>query len=173
MTVVVPAPALFGGANNIGALRPLLSRRAVEGEYRLINDAEGRLAILLIDGANASTPAAVVIPFDANFSRRTEVALRVWRLATGQPKRKAPGTIAPQRRRRLALSLRALDGHLDVASYRDIARALFGAARVPAGRTWKTHDIRDRTIRLVRAGLHLMQRGYLDLLGYPHRRPRK
>jgi hypothetical protein len=164
---------LFGRANNISALRPLLSRRAVDGEYWLINDAEGWLAIVLIDGANASTPAAVVIPFDTNFSRRTEVARRVWRLATGQPKRKAPATIAPQSRRRLALALRALDGHLDAASYRDIARALFGATRVPIGRSWKTHDIRDRTIRLVRGGLQLMQGGYLNLLCFPHRRRRE
>jgi hypothetical protein len=44
---------------------------------------------------------------------------------------------------------------------------LFGRARVPAGPGWKTHDVRDRTIRLARAGLELMQGGYLDLLQYP------
>jgi len=44
---------------------------------------------------------------------------------------------------------------------------LFGRARVPAGPAWKTHELRDRTIRLARAGMELMQGGYLDLLRYP------
>jgi hypothetical protein len=39
----------------------------------------------------------------------------------------------------LVLVLRALDAH------------------VPSGASWKTHDLRDRTIRLVRTGLHLMR----------------
>jgi hypothetical protein len=41
---------------------------------------------------------------------------------------------------------------------------LFGDERVAAGPGWKTHDLRDRTIRLVRTGIELMQGGYLDLL---------
>ena len=68
------------------------------------------------------------------------------------------------------LALRALDGRLAGETYRAIAQALFGAARVPAGPGWKTHDLRDRTIRLARAGLKLMQGGYLDLLRYPQQR---
>jgi hypothetical protein len=70
------------------------------------------------------------------------------------------------------LSLRALDARLAGEAYRAIARALFGSTRVPAGAAWKTHDLRDRTIRLARTGLDLMQGGYLDLLRYPHRRDR-
>ncbi|MFL9824185.1 DNA -binding domain-containing protein [Rhodoplanes sp. SY1] len=49
-------------------------------------------------------------------------------------------------------------------AYRAIAAGLFGDARVPKGRAWKTHDLRDRTIRLVRSGTRLMRGGYLDLL---------
>jgi len=41
---------------------------------------------------------------------------------------------------------------------------LFGDARVPASPGWKTHDLRDRTIRLVHSGMELMQGRYLDLL---------
>jgi hypothetical protein len=68
------------------------------------------------------------------------------------------------------LTLRALDGRLAGETYRGIARALFGAPRVPAGPAWKTHDLRDRTIRLVRTGVDLMQGGYLDLLRHQRRR---
>ena len=44
---------------------------------------------------------------------------------------------------------------------------MFGRARIPAGPGWKTHELRDRTIRLARAGMELMRGGYLDLLRYP------
>jgi hypothetical protein len=72
--------------------------------------------------------------------------------------------LTQQRRHRLTLALRALDGCLAGEFYRVIAAGLFGDARIPAGAGWKTHDLRDRTIRLVRGGLELTQGGYLDLL---------
>ena len=64
-------------------------------------------------------------------------------------------------------TLRALDGRLAGESYRIIAQSLFGRSHIPAGAGWKTHELRDRTIRLARAGLKLMRGGYLDLLRYP------
>jgi hypothetical protein len=127
---------------------------------------------MLINGASASTPAAVVIPLDRDFAARIDAALRLWRCATGRPPRRSPDDLTQHRRRRLMLSLRALDARLAGEAYRAIARALFGSTRVPAGAAWKTHDLRDRTIRLARTGLDLMQGGYLDLLRYPHRRDR-
>ena len=74
-----------------------------------------------------------------------------------------------QRRDRLVDALRALDARLDGETYRTIAEALFGAECVPA-RAWKTHDLRNRTIRLVQSGQELMRGGYFDLLRYPLRR---
>ena len=53
-------------------------------------------------------------------------------------------------------------------SYRLIAQALFGETSGSAGPAWKTHDLRDRTIRPCRHGLELMRGGYLALLR--HRR---
>jgi hypothetical protein len=35
---------------------------------------------------------------------------------------------------------------------------------------WKTHDLRARTVRLVRSGLDLMRGGYIRLLSGRHRR---
>ena len=67
--------------------------------------------------------------------------------------------------------MRALDAHLDQASYRQIAEALFGFDAVFA-QPWKTSDLRQRVIRLVQAGTKLMRGGYRDLLTYPHRRKR-
>jgi len=70
---------------------------------------------------------------------------------------------SPQRRDRLVSMVRALDGHLAEASYREIAQVLFGARRVE-GEMWKTSSLCDRTIRLVKGGLALMRAGYRKLL---------
>jgi len=74
----------------------------------------------------------------------------------------------PQRRRRLALALRALDARMEGGTYREIAEVLFGAKHIPE-RAWKTHDLRNRTIRLVQTGFALMRGGYRALLRPPLR----
>jgi hypothetical protein len=125
---------------------------------------------VLTRGANAAMPGAVLIPLDADFAVRAAAGLRLWHVATGRPRGRPPDRLTPQRRVRLGLTLRALDGRLADETYRVIAQVLFGSARIPAGAGWKTHELRDRTIRLARAGLALMQGGYLDLLRYPQPR---
>jgi hypothetical protein len=119
---------------------------------------------LLIGDTNPDMPAAVVIPLDANFATRVEAALRLWRIVTGPRRRRPPDRLTRQQRHRLVLTLRALDARLAGESYRVIAAGLFADAPIPVGPGWKTHDLRDRTIRLVRAGMRLMQGRYLDLL---------
>ena len=64
-------------------------------------------------------------------------------------------------------ALRALDGRNEGKTYRAIAEGIFGKKRIPE-HAWKTHDLRNRTIRLVQRGLALMWGGYRDLL-----RPRR
>lgn len=124
---------------------------------------------MLVDGVSPSAPAAALIPFDADFTTRLGASLRLRNRMTGRFHTRPPERPTTQRRHRLALTLRALDGRLAHASYRVIAQSLFGRARIPAGATWKTHDLRDRTIRLARNGLKLMRGGYLDLLRLPRR----
>jgi hypothetical protein len=162
--VVAPAQKIFAEAGSISRLTPVLRRAAIEGEYWLLNHGGDPLAAVLIDAARADTPAAVIIPLDGDFVTRAEAAARVWRLASGRPRRRSFDHLTQIQRRRLTLALRALDGHLAGATYREIARVLFGTTRIPSGPSWKTHDLRDRTIRLVRMGLRLMQGRYLDLL---------
>jgi hypothetical protein len=163
----VPTPEAFRDARNVRAIAPSFERRAADGDYWLIDEHHGRLPVVLIRGAGATTPAAVVIPLDLDFAARANAALRLWRIVTGQPRGRLPDRMTRQRRHRLVLTLRALDGRLAGESYRVIAQSLFGRTRIPAGAGWKTHELRDRTIRLARAGLKLMQGGYLDLLRYP------
>ncbi len=108
------------------------------------------------------------MPLDRLFEVRAAVALRLWRALAGRPLGRDSATLPAARHDRLVLALRALDGRLAEASYREIAGTLFGAARVPE-RGWKTHDLRDRTARLVRSGVAMMQGGYRRLLLYPFR----
>jgi len=74
---------------------------------------------------------------------------------------------APRRSNRCRLQ--PVKRRLEGESYRVIAQSLFRPARIPAGAAWKTHELRDRTIRLARVGLKLMRGGYLELLRYPRK----
>ncbi len=120
-----------------------------------------------IDNAGTGSPA-VLVPFDHLFDIRITAAIRLWRALSDRKPGRDPGALSAHRRKRLVLALRALDARLEDATYRDIAVALFGRDRLPRC-GWKTHDLRDRTIRLTRLGFHLMKGGYRDLLLHPYR----
>jgi hypothetical protein len=91
---------------------------------------------------------AAELPFDEDFEIRARAARRLWRALHGSAAGPAFHELSPQRRQRLALALRALDARTKGSTYRVIAAAQFGAKRIPE-RAWKTHDLRNRTIRLV------------------------
>jgi hypothetical protein len=169
-TVIAPAPEGFADAPNLGAIRPSFERRAPHADYWLLAEPHGRTPVVFIGGAGPATPSAVIIPLDADFAARAAAAFRLWRVVTRRPHGRPPEWLTRQRRLRLRLTLRALDGRLAGESYRVIAQSLFGVARVPAGAGWKTHELRDRSIRLARFGLELMRGGYLALLRYRQRK---
>src|SRR6202011_5544319 len=79
-----------------------------------------------IDEAGAEPPA-VLLPLDQLFEIRATAAIRLWRGLSGRNPGPNPAALSKARRDRLILALRALDGRLEDASYREIARALFGA----------------------------------------------
>jgi Uncharacterized conserved protein (DUF2285) len=140
---------------------------AADGAERLV-ERDGVPFRIHLAGAGTEPPA-VLLPFDELFEVRATAAVRLWRSLTGRNPGPNPAVLSPPRRDRLVLALRALDGRLAGASYREIAGGLFGADRVPLD-GWKTHDLRDRTIRLVRFGIGMMRSGYRRLLRHPHRR---
>jgi hypothetical protein len=170
--LLIPAPGPYSDSCSLGSLTPIFSRHASDGEHWVVSDGEGRFALLLMGGFEIDTPVASVSPFNANFAARADPALRLWRLLTGERSIRSADSLTRLQRQQLVLALRALDAHLAGATYREIAEVLFGEARVPTGSSWKTHDLRGRTIRLVRAGLRLMCGGYLDLVRHTRRRPR-
>lgn len=110
---------------------------------------------------------AAEVPFDGDFDARAYAARRLWRAMNGRTPGPAFHELSKQRRERLSAAIRALDARNSGGTYRSVAEALFGKKRVP-DRAWKTHDLRNRTIRLVQGGLALMRGGYRELL-----RPRR
>ena len=167
IVLLQPAPDGFSGALPLD-LAQLGGARAEhigpDGRYVIIRDSVGELRLYLRD-ALPNQPLAIVIPLDDDLPARAEAALRLWGRIGGRaagPGRE-PLALTPQRRDRLVLMVRALDGHLAEASYREIAEVLFGARRLER-EAWKTSSLRDRTIRLVKGGLALMRAGYRKLL---------
>lgn len=145
-------------------------RRASDGWHAVLRLGGATHRLWLQELPAAGSAIAVELPLDADFDIRSQAAHRLWSaLAKRSPGPPRPG-LSLQRRQRLALALRALDARVEGNSYRIIAEGLFGATRIPE-RAWKTHDLRNRTIRLVQSGLALMRGGYRALLR--HKRKEK
>lgn len=106
--------------------------------------------------------AAIIIPLDDWFVSRLAYATALWG-ALQKGVWRDPFEPSRARRLRLILGLRAIDGRDDGASYRDLAKALYGADSVPAGPSWKTHDLRSRIMRLVSDANDLRASRYLSL----------
>jgi hypothetical protein len=136
-------------------------RTAQDGEHFILRSGRDEHQLWIPDPPLAGSALAAIVSLDDDEPRRAAAAMRFWRHATGQRLGADPPT--PKRRQRIDHALRALDGHLSGASYRDIAESLFGSDRV-AAEPWKTSPLRDATIRLVRGSLALMRGGYRRLL---------
>jgi hypothetical protein len=105
----------------------------------------------------------VELPLDRDFEFRAGAGMRLWRGLNGRPQGASPHAISAHRRRRIALALRASDARADGATYREIAEVLLPAQRI-VKREWRTHEVRDRIVRLVKTGFALVQGGYRALL---------
>ena len=162
-TVIPLAATRFAAARplDIRALGRLTAESiGADGRHVIVRSTDGDLRLLLTDPADR--PLAVALPLDDDLPTRAAAALRLWARMIGQGAGAEP-ELTRQRHDHLTLTLRALDGHLDRASYREIAEALFGARRLER-EAWKTSSLRDRTIRLVKNGVALMRAGYRKLL---------
>jgi hypothetical protein len=144
-------------------------RQATDGWHAVlrINSCEHRF--WLREPLVAGSPYAAELPLDNDFEIRAHAARRLWLALNNRPAGPPFPELSLQRRQRLALTLRALDARVEGNSYRTIAEGLFGAKRITE-RAWKTHDLRNRTIRLVQSGFALMRGGYRALLRQTRRK---
>ena len=140
-------------------------REAEDGLHVLVREDAATHQVWLIEPVKRAAPLAAAIPLDDTAPHRTDAFGRFWRFLK-HPARRAR-TDRRRRLDRLITALRVLDGRMSGASYRIIAEALFGKARV-AAEPWKTASLRDTVIRLARTGFSLKRGGYRGLL-----RPRR
>lgn len=141
-------------------------------------DRDGRYFILADEGGDHhgwlratdtvdAGPAAIVLPIDGNFPLRDAAAQRFHRRLIGERAGPLPRRLqlTRQRRARLALMLRALDGREAGALPRTLAAALLDpiAASVPVIE-WKSSALRRSIHRLLAEAFALREGGYLKLL---------
>jgi hypothetical protein len=164
---LVAAPDRYSEAHelsvsDVGDARADLQR--ADGRHVLIEEVEGDHSLWLPDIWIGDGLAGLVV-VDDKFALRIAALQRLHRRLTGRSPRPLPKAWRITRRHqwRLTLMLRALDGHLDQASYREIAETLFGAEAVDRY-AWKTSSIRGQTIRLVKDAIRMMKGGYRKLL---------
>jgi hypothetical protein len=175
LPTVVPIVGSASASGPIDATLPLAGlssgsiRQAADGWHAVLRIRGAQHYLWLKEAPQLGVAYAAELPLDADFEVRAHASHRLWRAINGRPPGPPFHQLSAQRRERLALALRALDGHMDGASYRVIAEALFGRKRIPE-RAWKTHELRSRTIRLVQVGLALMRGGYRALLRPPSRK---
>jgi hypothetical protein len=138
-------------------------RQASDGWHAVVRVRDVEHRLWFRETPTVGAAYAAELPLDDSFADRAHAAQRFWRALNGRSPGPPLHQLSAQRRERLTLALRALDGRLDGGTYREIAEGLFGAERIP-GRSWKTHDLRKRTIRLVQTGYSLMRGGYRAFL---------
>lgn len=148
-----PAAAVSAGPFAVG-------RDAPEGAYASFSEHDIR--VLLLSGTVPDDQLAALVPFDADVLDRIDALTRMARIWLGRPPPRDTRMTGEQRRR-FRLKLRAADGHMNGATYREIAIAIYGAARVDT-EPWKTSPLRDAVIAFVEGGLALIDGGYLQLL---------
>ncbi|WP_461196047.1 DUF2285 domain-containing protein [Bradyrhizobium sp. UFLA06-06] len=140
-------------------------REAPDGWHAIVPLGDAKHRLWLTELPPSGSMVAFDLPLDRNLGLRLQAAHRFWLALEQRPVGSSPLARSIGTRNRHILALRAVDGWLEGNSYRNIAQGLFGKARIP-DRGWKTHDLRSRTIRLVKMGLRLMRGGYRELLRY-------
>jgi hypothetical protein len=148
-----PSPAL-------STARFAAGRDAPEGAYAFLSEPE--LQVLFLSGTSSDDELAAVIPIDGDLLDHIDALTRMSRAWRGAPPPR-DSRMTVEQRRRFRLKLRAADGRANGATYREIAIAIYGAARVEAD-SWKTSPLRDAVIAFVEAGITLIDGGYRQLL---------
>ena len=109
-------------------------RRAPDGWHAIVPLGGAIHRLWLHELPAGDSLLAVDLPLDANFDIRSQAAHRFWLALEQRPLGSPPLPLPFQRRRRLILAVRALDGWLEGNSYREIAAGLFGQTSRPGSR---------------------------------------
>ena len=162
----MPSPILPGNAPvTEGDLNAHITHRIDDEHLRI---AAGRHAfdISLIDQPHGR-PLAAIILLDSETGDRLHALGEFW-TTLQRPDYVPDDPITPQRRLRLRLMLRVVDGRHTGAPYRVIAEAVFPRHDISPA-SWVGNSVRETTIRLARDGMKLVDGGYRALLRRPRR----
>lgn len=159
--VAVPA-VLLGDGDSDTTLAPTDAISAEDGLHFRLRAGRVDAQLLLLDGSGPPRPLAALVPLDADALDRIAAVERLWRSLHGRAVSPERGPTT-QQRNLLRQELRATDGRAHGATYREIAEAMFGAARV-ADHPWKSSPLRDKIYRLVRGGRAMINGGYRTFL---------
>ena len=141
-----------------------IERVANDGRYLLLGPRADVSAALVLPITTPEQPLMALLPLDLDTPQRVDALLRLWRRIVGRPPQASSDGLSPARRKRLVMSLRAVDARRAGADRREIAEVLFGADTVPEGAAFDDHHLRSRTSRLIRDGLAMIAGGYRKLL---------
>jgi hypothetical protein len=163
------APDILPAASTLPTeLRETAARSDEQGVHFLLEAGSQTIRLVRLAGVPANCPLAALVPLDADGPDRIEALERLLRALHGRTV-PAPRRLTLQQRRRNRFMLQATDGHMNGASYRQIADVIYGVERIRAEH-WKTSALRDSVIGLVEGGLAMVAGGYRQLLR--HRRQR-
>ena len=137
-------------------------REAPEGAYASFSEHDIR--VLLLSGTVPDDQLAALVPFDNDVFDRIDALARMARIWLGRPPPRDT-RMTTEQRRRFRLKLRAANGLMIGATYREIAIALGRneANRLSAS-DWKMSSARSFVVRLVRDGVAMMNGEYRKLL---------
>ena len=141
-----------------------IERIADEGRYLLLGPGANGSAALVLPITAPEQPLMALLPLDLDAPQRVDALLRLWRRMMGRPPQATSDGLSLARRKRLVMSLRAVDARRAGADRREIAKVLFGADAVPEGVKFDDHHLRSRTSRLIRDGFAMIAGGYRKLL---------
>lgn len=143
-------------------------REEAVGRCHILFAQDGRFLQLEISGAANLENGMLTMPVLRHPRLRSAQSLALRQLTDLM----ARGTMRPslykpypyKRVARLIEIVRALDGYLSGATYRDIALVFYGAARVKREWHYPNNYLRDHVCRTVESGLKLMNGGYRNFL---------
>ncbi|OJU50165.1 MAG: hypothetical protein BGO03_09905 [Mesorhizobium sp. 61-13] len=165
--LLTQSPIVLPTAGNLSCeLRDPAARSDEQGDHMVFAIGNQAIRLLRIAGTPSGTALAALVPLDADGFDRIDAIDRLLRALQGRAVAD-DRRLTPQQKRRHRQMLQATDGHLDGASYRDVAIVLFGSGRVTA-EPWKTSPLRATVIGLVHGGRAMIEGGYRQLLR--HRR---
>lgn len=167
--LVTNAPDRFPDASRLDAFPAVATLLDNAGaRHILLRDSRDEQQVCILPGTDHAAPLAALVPIDGDLPTRVDAVLRLWRDIHRRTAAAPVAPLTPQKRRRMILMVRALDGWQSSATYRDLAAALLDpdVAR-QSRREWQTSSSRAQIIRIVRDAVRYMEGGYRNLLRPP------